>query len=108
MASVVVLLYVEHVDCVSNAVCLIYIFGVIEQIWVLMDQPLVAFEMYIVDLVDQNTRTRSEPKEKLYHATILMWDISKLYNNSIYSSIVSQPPNLSGPEISTSIALTSH
>ncbi len=65
MASVVVLLYVEHVDCVSNAVCLIYIFGVIEQIWVLMDQPLVAFEMYIVDLIDQNTKTRSEPKEKL-------------------------------------------
>jgi hypothetical protein len=30
-----------------------------------MDQPLVAFEMYIVDLVDQNTKTRSEPKEKL-------------------------------------------
>jgi hypothetical protein len=65
MASVVVLLYVEHVDCVSNAVCLIYIFGVIEQIRVLMDQPLVAFEMYIVDLVDQNTKTRSEPKEKI-------------------------------------------
>lgn len=51
MASVVVLLYVEHVDCVSNAVCLIYIFGVIEQIRVLMDQSLVAFEMYIVDLI---------------------------------------------------------
>lgn len=65
MASVVVLLYVEHVDCVSNAVCLIYIFGVIEQIRVLMDQSLVAFEMYIVDLADQNIKTRSEPKEKL-------------------------------------------
>jgi hypothetical protein len=40
---------VEHIYSISNAVGLIYVFGVIEQIWVLLDQPLVAFEVSIVD-----------------------------------------------------------
>jgi hypothetical protein len=53
MASVVVLFYVKHVDSVSNTGCLIYVFGVVEQIWVLMDQSLVTFEMYIIDLTQQ-------------------------------------------------------
>jgi hypothetical protein len=53
MASVVVLFYVKHVDSVSNTGCLIYVFGVVEQIWVLMDQSLVTFEMYIIDLTHQ-------------------------------------------------------
>ncbi len=57
MASVVVLFYVKHVDSVSNTGCLIYVFGVVEQIWVLMDQSLVTFEMYIIDLTQQ-TETR--------------------------------------------------
>jgi hypothetical protein len=53
MASVVVLFYVKHVDSVSNTGCLIYVFGVVEQIWVLMDQSLVTFEMYIIDLTQK-------------------------------------------------------
>jgi hypothetical protein len=71
MASVVVLFYVKHVDSVSNTGCLIYVFGVVEQIWVLMDQSLVTFEMDIIDLTQTNRKPGTSADQKLAkaHAT---------------------------------------
>lgn len=69
LASVVALFYVEHIYSISNAVGLIYVFGVIEQIWVLLDQPLVAFEVSIVDLVHPKQKTRALlPEQNLTEA----------------------------------------
>jgi hypothetical protein len=70
LVSVVALFYVEHIYSISNAVGLIYVFGVIEQIWVLLDQPLVAFEVSIVDLV--------HPKHKI-RALLLQQNLTDAY-----------------------------
>jgi hypothetical protein len=50
MASVVVLPDVFHVDGAADAGDLVYVLGVVEQVWVLPQQLLVALEVNGVDL----------------------------------------------------------
>jgi len=54
MASIVVLLYVIHVDRAAHAWNLVYVFGVIKQIWIFTQELLVALEMNSIDLQYHN------------------------------------------------------
>lgn len=50
MASIVVLLYVFHVDRAAHAWDLVYVFGVIEQIRIFTQKLFVALEMNSINL----------------------------------------------------------
>ena len=51
MATIVMLLYVVHIHSVRDSWNLIDVLGIIEQIWILPYQFLVAFEVYGIHLV---------------------------------------------------------
>lgn len=50
MASIIMLLYMFHMNRAAYPFGLVYVFGVIEQIWILSQQFLVAFEVNCINL----------------------------------------------------------